>query len=209
MLEGNRGLEPDAELDLLLRASLETYADPGRESGLAERVLARIAIEGARERTHRTNRTRRISRWAVALPIAACSIVAIVLLASRPPRNSADRTNQARVTSTNVTLPKSTSAGADRSNSKSPSITARRNVISRPLRHSSRAAVTTARLPKLDVFPTPQPLTPAEKEFISYVAKAPQAERQSLIEEQRRIDAPLTIAALEIQPLEPPEPQGN
>jgi hypothetical protein len=211
----NRGLEPGgeqrgAEFDILLRSSLDTYADAGADSGLAKRVLARIAVEGERERIRRTNRTRRISRWAIALPVAACLIVAFLLLASKPLHNSADGANQAR-----VTLPKSTDAVriADRggSNANSLSVTARRNNVLRPLRHPSRAAVaaTAERLPKLDVFPTPQPLTAAEKEFVAYVAHTPPAERQSLIEDEKRIDAPLTIAAIEIKPLELPEPQGN
>jgi hypothetical protein len=205
MFERNdRDLEPGAEFDLLIRSSLETYADPGPDSGLAQRVLARIATE--EERTRRTNRARRMIRWAVALPLAACLIIAIVLAGLRNLHKSADHTNQAR-----VTLPKPTDASQSAAIANSPSVRARRDDVSRPQRHSSGAAVraTTVRLPKLDVFPTPQPLSPAEKELVAYVAHASEAERQSLVEEQKRIDAPLSIEALEIKPLAPPEPQGN
>lgn len=197
-------VEPGAEFDLLLRSSLETYADPGSKSGLAERVLARIAAEGE------GGRARRMNPWAIALPVAACLIIAILLLASKSVHHSAISSDEAR-----VTLPKSTDAGriADRGGAieNSPSVAARRNKESRPLRHSTRAAATAteARLPKLDVFPAPHPLTPAEQALVAFVARAPEAERKSLVETQKQLDAPLTIAALEIQPLEPPEPGGN
>jgi hypothetical protein len=202
----NRGLEPGAEFDLLVRSSLETYADPGPDSGLAERVLARVAAEGARERTRRAKQTHGVIRWAIALPVAACLIVAIVLAGLKTPHNSPDHIDQAR-----VTTPRSTDTGRGGPNAIPPSITARRDEALRPPRHSSRtaAAARVQRLPKLDVFPAPQPLTPAEQALIAYVAHAPNAERQSLVDAQKRLDAPLTIAALEIKPLEPPEPGGN
>jgi len=198
----NRNLEPGAEFDRLLRSSLETYADPGSESGLAQRILARIAAEGAREQR------RRLLGWAIALPVAACLIVLIVLLGANPKRNSASLTYGAGV---GTALPKSSNAGGQGSIARPPSIAARGKDVSRQPRHSSRTAApeTAQRLPKLDVFPTPQPLTTEEKELVAYVAHASQAERKSLLEDQKRIDAPLTIEALEIKPLEPPEPQGN
>ncbi|MGA7340491.1 MAG: hypothetical protein WBE72_15335 [Terracidiphilus sp.] len=196
----NRGLEPGAEFDLLLRSSLQTYADPGPESDLAQRVLARVAAEG--ERGH----TQRMIRWAVALPLAACLIAVIALLASKPLHRPADRANQAR-----VTPPGSTDAGRRTLIANSPSVMAWRNDVARSPRHPSRAAAAPSvqRLPKLDVFPAPQPLTPPEQALIAYVAHAPQAERQSLIETEQKINAPLSIEALEIKPLEPPEPGGN
>ena len=257
--QDNRDAEPGAELDLLIRSSLETYAEP--ESGLAERVLARVgaeqvagkliklsqapendpsgakalthfagfigttevmpfykassahsrtslpaAAEGAHERARRTNRTRRMSRLAIALPVAACLMVAIVLAGLKTLHKPADSTYGA-----GVTHRAPTNAGAGGTIATSPSNTARRYDISLPPRHSSHtaAAVRVQRLPKLDVFPTPQPLTPAEQALVAYVAHAPEAERQSLVEAQKQLDAPLTIAALEIKPLEPPEPGGN
>jgi hypothetical protein len=64
-------------------------------------------------------------------------------------------------------------------------------------------------LPKLNVFPTPQPLTPSEKALVTYIAHAPEAERNALVDAQKQMDAPLSIAAIDIQPLEPPEEGGN
>jgi hypothetical protein len=65
-------------------------------------------------------------------------------------------------------------------------------------------AATAAPLPKLDVFPTPQPLTPEEQVLAVFAAKAPLTERQALLDAQKQADAPLSIAALQIQPLDPP-----
>jgi hypothetical protein len=64
-------------------------------------------------------------------------------------------------------------------------------------------------LPKREVFPTPQPLSPEERAFANFVARSTETERQSFIEAQKRDDAPLSIAAIEIQPLDPPSPGGN
>jgi hypothetical protein len=249
------GAEPGAEFGSLIRSSLERYADPGPNSGLAERVMARIAVEqaaeklnklgqfperhssGAKAPTHllsfigttkvvpfykaflsavRTSfsatreaahdRTSWTIRWVVALPVAACLIVALVLLASKTLHNSADGANQAHATSR-----ESINDGSNGSTASLPVVPAQHNVFRRPERHSSRAraTVSAAPLPKLDVFPTPQPLTREEQALVAYVAHAPQAERKSLIEDQRRMDAPLTIEALEIKPLALPEPEGN
>jgi len=147
-----------------------------------------------------------MTRWAIALPVAACLIIAIVLLASKPLHRSAERTNQA-----SVTQARSSDAVPSETVASSHSIAERHGNVSRPVRHLSRVAdtATVARLPKHDVFPTPQPLTPAEQALVAYVAHVPQAERKSLIEDERRIDAPLAIEALEIKPLELPEPEGN
>jgi hypothetical protein len=64
-------------------------------------------------------------------------------------------------------------------------------------------------LPKLDVFPSPQPLSPEEKALVSFAARAPEPVRQALIDAQTQADAPLNIAAIEIQPLDPPDQGGN
>jgi hypothetical protein len=201
-----RGFDSGAEFDRLLRSSLETYADHGPDSDLAERVLARIAAEGERERMRRTERRHLVIRWAIALPVAACLVVVMVLAGLRALHNAPDGANQAR-----VVPPKSNNAGRVGPIVNSPSIAARHNDASRSLRHSARAVATARvqRLPKLDVFPTPQPLTPEEQAFAAYVARVPEAERKSLIDTEKQVDAPLSIAALEIQPIAPPDTGGN
>jgi hypothetical protein len=194
----NRGLQPDTEFDRLLQSALNTYADPGQDSDIAQRVLTRVAAECA------PKEKRRWLPWAIALPVAACLIVFTVVTGSKLTRNIADRTSQARVPS-----PKST--GIHRDGPSSISASAKYGKAPRGMSHPNHASTheRTRRLPKLDVFPTSQPLTPAEQELVAYIAHAPESERQSLIEAQKQVDAPLSIAALEIQPLRSPEPAGN
>jgi hypothetical protein len=64
-------------------------------------------------------------------------------------------------------------------------------------------------LPKLDVFPTPQPLTPEEQALVAFAVRAPESERKSFIEAQRQAEAPLRIAAIEIPPIDSPDKDTN
>jgi hypothetical protein len=194
----HRGLQPDAAFDHLLQSALNTYADPGQDSGLAQRVLAHVAAECA------PKQTRRWLPWAFALPVAACLIVLMLVTVSKPARNITDSTNQARVTQPNSTAIK-------RDEPSSISTSTKYGKSPRGMSHPNHAATheRPRRLPKLDVFPTSQPLTPAEQELVAYIAQAPETELQSLVEAQKQVDAPLSIAAIEIQPLRSPEPAGN
>ena len=194
----NRGLQPNAEFDHLLLSALNTYADPGQDSDIAQRVLAHVAAECA------PKQTRQWLPWAIALPVAACFIVLTVVTGLKPTRIFTDRTSQG-----SVKLPNSTDIKGNGPSSISAST--QHGKAPRGMSHPNHASAheRTTRLPKLDVFPAPQPLTPAEEELVAYIAHAPEAERQSLIEAQKQIDAPLSIAAIEIQPLRPPEPAGN
>ena len=65
-----------------------------------------------------------------------------------------------------------------------------------------------AALPKLDVFPAPQPLTPQEQALVTYISRASAAKIQALIKKQNEPEQPLNISALRILPLEPPD-EGN
>ena len=57
-------------------------------------------------------------------------------------------------------------------------------------------------LPKLDVFPTPQPLTPEERAFVVLITQTPTPVRNALLAAQEQDDAPVHIAAIHIPPLE-------
>jgi hypothetical protein len=204
--QDDRSLEPETGLDLLIRSSLETYGDPGPDSHLVQRVLARVASEGEGERARRAKRAHLLIGWGIALPVAACLIIAILFVVSKSLHNSANGTIQAR-----VTPPGSTHVGLGGSIKNSPLVTSRHSKVAVPLRYLSHteAMVTVQHLPKLDVFPVPQPLTHEEQAFAAYVARVPEAERKSLIDTEKQVDAPLSIAALEIQPIAPPDTGGN
>jgi len=70
-------------------------------------------------------------------------------------------------------------------------------------------STTSVTLPKLDVFPTPQPLTPEEQAVAISAFQIPAAEFQAVVVGQQQEDAPVSIAAINIQPLEPPDNGGN
>jgi len=186
------------ELDLLLRSALNTYADPGPESDLARRILARISAEAA------PAPPRRWLPWVIAPPIAACLLVLIFRSGPWPAHRPSGHAGQ---------TPTSTQSLIATAHPEMPStprhIQSRNSRTPEPQQHRAVLAAKTAPLPKLDVFPTPQPLTPEEQALAVFAAHAPESERQSLIEAQANADAPLSIAAIQIQPLEPPDQGAN
>ncbi|MGA2251861.1 hypothetical protein [Terracidiphilus sp.] len=64
-------------------------------------------------------------------------------------------------------------------------------------------------MPKLDVFPTPQPLSPEERTFVRYVANMSESDRKALAATQDQPITPLAIAAIQIQPLAPLDKSEN
>ncbi|MDR5726516.1 MAG: hypothetical protein RB191_03505 [Terriglobia bacterium] len=185
------------DLDGMLDAALTTYGDPGPDSGLEQRVLARVAAEAA------PSPLRRWLPWAIALPVAACLLI---LVMSRPrisysPDAHSTGVNQASEPAAARPVPQLALQPAP----------ARRGELaskkSRP--HSVAIAAKSAPLPKLDVFPTPQPLTPQEQVLVAFATQAPESERKALLEMQKQMSEPIRIAAIHIPPLEPPAPGAN
>lgn len=176
-------------LDRMLESSLSNYGEP--ESGLAERILARV--ESEQKLAQPTPKWRgRILLWA-ALPVAACLLLTLLVLKSSGPT----------VTHPPNGLPESASTSTG---SKAPSVEnvtrpAPKTRARTPLQNSRTVAGSAAR-PKLDVFPLPQPLTPEEKALYAFATQVPEKERQAIMAAQKDDDAPLNVAALQIQPLE-------
>jgi hypothetical protein len=138
--------------------------------------------------------------WAVTIPVAACLISFFVLYQWRPVHTPTGSNDQAHVPA----QLRNDIAGAEspqppRENGKKNSI--RRE--GRPQRDSFEDKVQP--LPKLGVFPTPQPLTPAEQALVTFASRATIAERKAFVEAQQQPDAPLNIAAIRIQPIELPK----
>ncbi|WP_058186068.1 hypothetical protein [Terracidiphilus gabretensis] len=177
----------DRELDHLLDTALSTYAEP--REGLEARVLANLSARP----------TRRWLPWIIALPIAAC----LLLLLTLYPRH--DRTEPVRQAQHNPTpqmqpTPQSSTAQAALEPVRPPQP---RTSIA----HATRTAP--APLPKLDVFPTPQPLSSQERALIRYVAHIPEPDRRALAAAEDQPIAPLAIAAIQIHPLEPLDKSEN
>jgi hypothetical protein len=57
-------------------------------------------------------------------------------------------------------------------------------------------------LPKLDVFPTPRPLTAEEQALATFVQQGPPAVQRAVVEDQKHWDDPIIVADLRNQPLE-------
>jgi hypothetical protein len=189
----------DNKLDQLLDAALSTYADPGPDSGLNERVLAHIAAATEpipapllRPGKGSTNR-RRWLPWAIALPATACLLLFFFVPKTAPPRSS-----QAKQASPQP--PFATMRAENLLASKSG--TTRRKPQLQPVAR----VVQPAPLPKLDVFPTPRPLTAEEQALAVFISHASDSERKALIESQKQFQAPISIAAIRIPPLEPLKP---
>ncbi len=196
--ERMQALEPGSELDELIRASIATYGEPAPDSELAQRILVQIAAE------ERPAASRRWLPWAVAVPIAACLIVSFTFFQSRSMHPPASHTDQAHIPADlrNNIAPSEISPAAPYQSQREKRYRLSRDGVRPQL---DAIAVKAQPLPKLDVFPTPQPLTPAEQTLVEFASRAPASERKSLIEAQQQPDAPLTIAAIKIQPIELPE----
>lgn len=193
-------LEKD-DLDLLLDSALRTYADPGPDAGLDQRVLARLSAETASAPRRRWLPWAWLP-WGVALPAAACLLLFVFSgpKTTNSPSGAARGTarESADATARTEMLPPPRS---EADNTESPVPKARPRPVSR--------AAQSVSLPKLDIFPTPRPLTPAERILVDFATHAPESERRSLIAAQEQADAPLSIAAIEIQPLKPPDEGTN
>lgn len=60
----------------------------------------------------------------------------------------------------------------------------------------------TRTLPKQEVFPTPQPLSPQERALLSFVNQAPLALKEQMLAAQKQVDGPIEIADIQIKPLD-------
>ena len=193
------------DLDLLLDSALRTYADPGPEPGLNQRVLARLAETRLVEKASATSAPRRRwLPWAIALPLAAALALLFLWLpkTTPPPPNHAQLApNSKRSTIAAVPAKPPTAM---------PAAASRRSVNRlHPHAHSAPQIAGTQTLPKQDIFPTPQPLTPEEQALIDLAGRTPAKELQALIDAQNQLDKPLSIAAIRIPPIELPDQGKN
>jgi hypothetical protein len=215
------------ELDVLLDSALSTYADPGPESGpessLAQRVLLSLAAaRAAREGHSRSPKPRRWLAWAIAIPVAASLLLWFSLTnfnalstrqqqaaqsgsspSSRDPQVATDTHPPARSALKGREVGR-VLKGHDLSRAEN-AIHSRR--VLAPEGISTNAQANRA-LPKLAVFPSPQPLTREEQVLIAAI-RGSETQRTALLEAAKSSsDAPLAIANLTIPPLVAPD-EGN
>lgn len=162
MTEKNQGQEifrdatNDLDLDRDLDTALAKYAAIEPRQGLEERVLASMRAAQRRE-------DRSWWRWPVVVAAAIVVVVAVLAWRSGKPPHPAIASHpaiQRQIPSTATTQPANREAGALR-----PPAHGSIRV------HSSQHVAAAAANPKLDVFPSPQPLSDQEKILVSYVAQ--------------------------------------
>ena len=150
------------DLDRALDAELAKFAAIEPRAGLEERVLANLRTEQSRGATHGW------WRWTLASALAAAVVVAVALgwRSARPtPPVIANHPH----TATEKPLePEREAVNHDRNAVHSP----RHGTIRRTATHPSKALA--AANPKLDQFPSPQPLSEQERALAQYVRDYPQ-----------------------------------
>ncbi len=195
----------DRDFDRMIDAALGTYADSSADANLADRVLSRLANEPAPQ-----PRLRWLPWTAVALPAGVCLLwlihfgPGITRRHVAPPIQSARLRHPAAISTRPYPHP-------------APGVETAQQ-INRATPHPHPAAVATAQqpLPKLDVFPTPTPLTRQERALAMYVAHTPQAAQQALARSEQE-QVPLTVASIHVlqvesipvMPLEAPDEGAN
>jgi hypothetical protein len=209
------------DLDLLLDSALATYADPGPESGLEDRVLAGLQAARASEERRRWFEMPR-SWWlpgTIAVPVAVCLLVLWLSigrtvhgpstqqqLARQPDRSQKPSLTMKRTAQPSAVTGESARAKAHR-NYAEVSARMKSCPVTKPACYVSGDVATAVPGPKLDVFPTPQPMSSEERALSVIAMQTPLPLRKALVEAQQD-DSPIHIAAIHIPPLESPD-QGQ
>ncbi|HKT87848.1 MAG TPA: hypothetical protein VJQ59_05400 [Candidatus Sulfotelmatobacter sp.] len=151
------------DVDRLLDAALAKYADAAPRDGMEERILVSLRVEQTREST------RSWWHWGLAAAVAAAAVLAIAIslrvgrtdqpvIANRPSMFTRDSSHPA-------VIPEVEPQGRE--------TTAHVRPARRRLRHPTRPANVVADNPKLDHFPSPQPLSEEEIALARYARSFP------------------------------------
>jgi hypothetical protein len=180
------------DLDQLIDSALASYAEP--RSGLERRTLARISEEKSRS-------SRR--RWllAFALPLTA----SLLFLGYLIPRTTPPKRDQVAMAPGSSLAARVESSPAK--HAAPQSVTRKHNRVAERL--PVRARMNIAQRPKLDIFPTPQPLSDAEQAVTRFASDATEAQRKALVAQQQNLAEPIQITAIHIPPLPSPEEDKN
>jgi hypothetical protein len=187
------------ELDSLLDRALVTYADPGVAPDLAGRVLASIQhIDGRR----------RPDKW-LPLVVGVAAFAGLLFVTLFLARHAA----QPASISPTVELAKphkSGPAGHMEENKSDAERTTRVVTSHFPLKttYSGRGGfggrIHEQAVPRLEVFPAPAPLTVEERALATLVSQSSGDISQSIADRQKNAAEPVRIAAIQIQPINPP-----
>jgi hypothetical protein len=156
------------DLDVALDAALAKYSAVEPRAGLEERVLAHMREEQTRYAE------RGWWRWGFAAAVVAIFVVAVALAWRSGKTSQLVIANRPSVLAPSPKAPAvAVDASADASNKKN-AVRPRERVSIHRSAHLSPHAAVMATVPKLDQFPSPQPLSEQEKILESYVEKYPE-----------------------------------
>jgi len=168
--EGRQHTDDD-EVDRMLDAALAKYAAVAPRAGLEDRILANLHAEQTRVPTLAR------WRWGVAAVVAAAIVLAAVALRStRPPRAIANHPPVSTGYASAV-------APAESNRIRNAIVRRRLKPYNRAIMHTIHPKAVVAASPKLDQFPSPQPLSEQERIMAGYVASYP--EQAALVAEAR------------------------
>jgi hypothetical protein len=160
-------------VDALLDAALSSYADVSPLNGLEERILNRARCARPGARL----RYGSLLAIGVMLALSCCFIFTVRPTRTEPKRADLPVARVEPPVQARITLPP-------------------------PRQERARYRRLVRRLPKREVFPTPQPPTAEERALLRFVERDPKEAAEAFASLQRQMDAPLEIAPLEIKPLE-------
>lgn len=196
MRDGERA----SEVDRRINAALRSYAEPG-EIPETRLVLARLM-----ERAAVSERSG--FRWWSWVAGAACAAVITALVAGWTIRSS--RSPQIAWVP-RAPLAAATAPGGDLAIESHPaarSFVRQQRVAQQKMSEQKKVleirlagGSETERLPKLEVFPTPRPLSTQEQALVAFVKHAPAGVRQAVMEDQQHWDKPIVVAEVTIRPL--------
>jgi hypothetical protein len=163
------------ELDRTLDGALLKYAAVEPRVGLEERVLAQMRAERSRDRD------RTWWRWSV-MSAAAAIVMVVIALALKSGKPSHPQV--AHRAPTNLQVPNETTRMISNENGNGVRVRKqRKDATDRITARRSQPQVIVASNPKLDQFPSSQPLSEQEKMLANYVARYP--ENAALIAQAR------------------------
>ena len=193
-------MRDEEDLDLLINSALSSYGAPGPGSGLEQRILAHV-IDAPAVTEFKTAKPRRRWLWLLALPAASCLLLFMVV--PKAPQQKPDQSRPAP-------QPEQPAVAASRIEQSAPLRSKKVHHIAVPAQ-AAKPQLTEISLPqpKLNVFPTPRPLTPQERALVAVATRTPPSQRKSLLAAQKAGDAPINIAAIYIDPLEMPDEGKN
>ncbi len=164
-------MEGNDELDRRIDSALAGYSDAEPLAGLEERVLRRVRLATRR----------RMLGWAAAFAVAAALVVTAIVV--RAPHHSDPPTYRVGI----------------------PAVMRPAPVVEKPrvvaVRRSKPRAVRARRLPKLEQFPAPTPLTGEERALRAFVEQHP-AEARQVFAELQKSNEPIEIQPIQISPLQ-------